>query len=69
MKKVMLLILTICLCAGFCACGISPVEEEVPTASTEVTCPKCGTGFRGNTTYARMIEKYGYCGFGLCDKD
>lgn len=30
------------------------------------TCPRCGVGYSANTTYARMVEKHGYCGRGKC---
>jgi hypothetical protein len=32
------------------------------------TCPRCGVGYSANTTFARMVEKHGYCGRGQCGK-
>ena len=70
MKKWIALLLILCLCGTFYACSSAKDDTAGALVSpSDVTCPKCGTGFRGNTTYAKMIEKYGYCGFGLCDKD
>ena len=32
------------------------------------TCPRCGVGYRADTTFARMVKKHGYCGRGICGK-
>lgn len=67
MKKLGALLAALLLLGLLGGCAEPAKEPEI--ISSDVTCPQCGTSFRENTTYARMIEKYGYCGFGLCDKD
>ena len=56
---------------GVCYIVGSEVEytETKDQSMYPATCPRCGTTFRGNTTYASMIRKHGYCGMGLCGKD
>ena len=68
MGKKIGMLLALLLLLGILGGCAQPVPEP-ETRSHDVTCPQCGTSFREGTTYARMIEKYGYCGFGLCDND
>lgn len=56
--------------------GVELVEDTIENSEDRAnkyyppaTCLKCGTSFRANTTYARMIAEHGYCGFGQCGKD
>lgn len=44
-------------------------EDRANKYYPPATCIRCGTSFRANTTYARMIAEHGYCGFGQCGKD
>ncbi len=65
MKKLLVIICSLVTVLTFSACEEEKKVTDSPALSS-VTCPVCKNTFRGNTTYARMIEEYGYCSMGRC---